>query len=46
MNFIETCVVCGKPVPEGRQVCPVCYASIQKEQENKKKTEKKKGRNR
>lgn len=20
----ETCVVCGKPVPEGRQVCPSC----------------------
>ena len=27
----ETCVSCGKTIPEGRQVCPVC--------ENKSKTQ-------
>ena len=21
---METCVICGEPIPEGRQVCPNC----------------------
>ena len=20
----ETCIICGSPIPEGRQVCPQC----------------------
>lgn len=23
---METCVICGNPIPEGRQVCPTCEA--------------------
>ena len=30
--MVDTCVICGEPVPEGRQVCPVC---IDKSQEAK-----------
>ena len=29
----DTCVVCGNPVPEGRQLCPVCSAFLKKEKE-------------
>ena len=25
--MIDRCVLCGEPVPEGRQVCPVCIAA-------------------
>ena len=21
---METCVICGEPIPEGRMVCPMC----------------------
>ena len=24
---MNTCVCCGAPVPEGRQVCPICEGS-------------------
>ena len=23
-NMVDRCVICGEPVPEGTQVCPVC----------------------
>ncbi len=23
---METCICCGEPIPEGRQVCPKCEA--------------------
>lgn len=22
--MVDRCVICGEPVPEGRQVCPIC----------------------
>lgn len=26
MTDAERCVTCGAVIPEGRQVCPICYA--------------------
>ena len=31
MNSTETCIVCGRAVPEGRQICPICYAYMYRE---------------
>lgn len=28
MADVDTCVVCSEPVPEGRQVCPMCNVKI------------------
>lgn len=28
MNNVDTCVMCGAIVPEGRQVCPICENKI------------------
>lgn len=28
LGNIDVCSVCGDPVPEGRQVCPICMARI------------------
>lgn len=27
--MVDTCVICGQPVPEGTQVCPICIAKSQ-----------------
>ena len=27
--MIDTCVICGQPVPEGTQVCPICIEKSQ-----------------
>lgn len=27
----ETCICCGKPIPEGRQVCPKCERKVGEE---------------
>ena len=29
----ETCICCGQPIPEGRQICPKCEKEM--EEENK-----------
>lgn len=26
MTDVERCISCGAVIPEGRQVCPICYA--------------------
>ena len=26
----EVCIMCGEPIPEGRQVCPICEATADK----------------
>lgn len=31
----DTCVACGEPIPEGRQVCPNCEAKHEKENDRK-----------
>ena len=31
------CVICWEIIPEGRQVCPTCYASIMKDSESEQK---------
>ena len=28
----DTCVCCGKPVPEGRQVCPDCEKKAEEDE--------------
>ncbi len=30
----ETCVICGAPVPEGRQVCPKCQKEIEEAEDD------------
>ena len=32
MSKLDTCVCCGKYVPEGRQICAICEADIYKAQ--------------
>lgn len=27
--MVDTCVICGQPVPEGTQVCPICIEKSQ-----------------
>lgn len=27
LSFENVCLFCGEPVPEGREVCPVCEAN-------------------
>lgn len=27
-NMVDTCIVCGMDVPEGRQVCPACSGEL------------------
>ena len=34
----EHCVICWAVIPEGRMVCPICYASIMKDSESEQKT--------
>ncbi len=31
----ETCVMCGAPIPEGRQVCPLCERRVLEETEGR-----------
>ena len=33
---METCVICGEPIPEGRMVCPKCEKEGRKTDEPKK----------
>lgn len=28
---METCVICGEPIPEGRMVCPKCEKKYEEE---------------
>ena len=32
-DIMDSCVMCGEYVPEGRQVCPACELTRPKEQE-------------
>lgn len=30
--MIDICVCCGRPVPEGRQICPTCEKEVNNDQ--------------
>ena len=32
---VETCVICGEPVPEGMQVCPKCVSEMNRYENSK-----------
>ncbi len=36
-GYEEICVICGAPVPEGRMVCAICEAKIEKDFEEDEK---------
>lgn len=31
---VDTCIICGEPIPEGVQVCPLCEAGMKKDDTN------------
>ena len=31
---VDTCIICGEPIPEGVQVCPLCEAGMKKDDAN------------
>lgn len=39
---METCIICGEPIPEGRQVCYSCEHKINEAEEGGKTDESKK----